>query len=1069
MLKKIIEWSINNKFFVILIAIVVIGIGIYSIEEIKIDAIPDLSDTQVIIYTNYPGQAAELVEQQVTYPITTAMMSVAKAKVVRGYSFFGVSMVYVIFKDGTDLYWARSRVLEYLNTIADKLPPDVKPSMGPDASGVGWVYEYALTSKSHDLSELRSMQDWYLRYQLESVPGVAEVASIGGYVRNYRVTVDPIKMRAYHISLQEVESAIKKSNNDVGGGTIEMGETEFMVRGIGYLKSLADFNKIPVGISTPVTSSNITSLINNQNESPPLNDDFNSATGTPVYLSQIATISIEPEARRGIVELNGKGETVGGIVIMRDKENAVATINAVKQKLAELKKGLPDDVKITTVYDRSSLINRSVDTLRDKLIEEGVIVCLICLLFLFHFRSSLVAIIMLPIAVLISFVVMNIQGLSANIMSLGGIAIAIGTMVDAAIIMIENAHKHIEEDNESGKSRWKIITESAVEVGPSLFFSLLVIAVSFLPIFTLQAQEGRMFKPLAFTKTYSMAAAALLSITLVPVLMGLLIRGKIPKEEKNPINRIMIKIYHPVLNFVLRFKKIILLSALILLGLTFIPFHKIGSEFMPSLWEGDLLYMPSSLPGISITKAAEVLQQTDKIIRTFPEVKTVFGKMGRAETSTDPAPLDMMETTIMLKPQSEWREGMTQEKLIQQMDRALQIPGLTNVWTMPIKNRIEMLSTGIKTPVGIKIAGPDLHVLDSLGRRIETIMHTVPGTASAYAERLFGGNYIDFTINREAAARYGLAVSDIENVVQTAIGGKDISEMIVGLQRYPISIRYPRELRDNIESLKNILVSSPLGAQIPLGQLGTFEFKKAPMLIRSEDSRPNDWVYVDVKGTDIGTYVKNAKEIVAKSFTLPTGYTLSWSGQFQSMQSANNRLKWIIPFTLFLIFVILYLNTKSLIKVAIIFLAVPFSLIGAFWILYLLHYNLSIAVWVGIIALAGLDAETGIIMLLYLDIAYIEMKKNGRMLNQEDLKEAIHHGAVKRIRPKMMTATAIIAGLLPIMWSTGSGADVMKRIAAPMVGGIITSVLLELLIYPIIYYLWKNRELKKQKLKQPVD
>jgi Cu(I)/Ag(I) efflux system membrane protein CusA/SilA len=1077
-MKKLIEWSIDNKFFVILITIALVITGVYSIKNIKIDAIPDLSDVQVIVYTEYPGQAAELVEQQLTYPLTTALVSVPKSKVVRGYSFFGVSMVYVIFEDGTDLYWARSRVLEYLNYASSKLPSTVKPTIGPDATGLGWVYQYALTSDKRDLSELRSIQDWYLRYALTSVEGVSEVASIGGYVRNYRVTVDPVKMRAYGVTLQQVENAIKRSNNDVGGETIEMGEMEFMIRGKGYLKSLNDFNKIPVGVSRTEPIPNASGPLNNvspmngsdvmegNNPKTPQPSEVSSpapetnGSGTPVYLEQVSTISIEPSARRGIAELNGKGETVGGVIIMRDGENATVTIEAVKKKLRELQAGLPSDVKITTVYDRSSLIKRSVETLRNKLIEEAIIVSLVCLLFLFHFRSGLVAIIMLPIAILLSFIVMNIQGINANIMSLGGIAVAIGTMVDAAIIMIENAHRHIELNEGSDKNRWQIIKESAVEVGPSLFFSLLVITVSFFPIFTLQDQEGRLFKPLAFTKSYAMGAAAFLSVTLVPVLMGLLIRGKVPKEEKNPVNRLMIKIYHPVLNFVLRFKKSVLLVALLLLVLTIIPFSRLGSEFMPPLWEGDILYMPSSFPGISITKAKEVLQQTDKIISTFPEVQRVFGKMGRAETSTDPAPLDMMETTVMLRPEAEWRAGMTPDKLIQEMDKALQVPGLTNVWTMPIKNRIDMLSTGIKTPVGIKIGGPDLHVLDSLGRQIESIMHNIPGTASAYSERVLGGNYIDFNINREAAARYGITVADVEDVIQTAIGGMDVSNMVTGLERYPISVRYPRELRDNMGNLKQVLVSSPTGAEIPLGQLATFEIHKGPMLIRSEGSRPNVWVFVDVHGSDIGTYIDKAQKLVAEKFKLPAGYTLSWSGQFESMQRAKDRLLWIIPLTLLIIFVILYLNTKSFTKVAIIFLAVPFSLIGAFWLLYMLDYNLSVAVWVGIIALAGLDAETGVIMLLYLDLAYDEMKGRGMMLNKDHLQEAIHHGAVKRIRPKIMTATAIIAGLLPILWSIGAGADVMKRIAAPMVGGVVTSVLLELLVYPVVYYLWKIREIE---------
>lgn len=1076
-MKKLIEWSVDNQFFVILITLVLIITGIYAIQRIKLDAIPDLSDVQVIVYTEYPGQAAELIEQQLTYPLTTALVAVPKSKVVRGYSFFGFSMVYVIFEDGTDLYWARSRVLEYLNYASAKLPTGTKPTLGPDATGLGWVYQYTLSSNQRDLGELRSIQDWYLRYPLSSVEGVAEVASIGGYVRNYRVTVDPIKMQAYGISLQQVEQAIKRSNNDTGGETIEMGEMEFMIRGKGYLKTLADFKKIPVGLSRIASPQAMSKPLNN---SPPpisstsMNDSEEaditspmasslapptSSSGIPIYLEQIATISVEPSARRGIAELDGKGETVGGIIIMRDKENATATIHAVKKKLAELKAGLPPDVKISAVYDRSSLINKSIETLRDKLIEEIVIVSLVCLLFLFHFRSSLVAVIMLPIAILLSFILMYVQGVNANIMSLGGIAVAIGTMVDAAIIMTENAHRHLEDRQRSDQSRWQIIKDSAAEVGPSLFFSLLVITVSFLPIFTLQEQEGRLFQPLAFTKSYAMGAAAFLSVTLVPVLMGFLIRGNIPKEETNPINRLMIALYHPILTMALRFKKTVLVIAALLLISIFIPYHKIGSEFMPPLWEGDLLYMPSTYPGISITKAKEALQQTDKMLRQFPEVEHVFGKMGRAETATDPAPLDMVETTIQLKPKNQWRTGMTPDQLTQQMDRALQIPGLTNVWTMPIKNRIDMLSTGIKTPIGIKIGGADLQVLDSLGKQLEGIMRTVPETASAYAERVLGDNYLDFTIDRQTAAHYGINIADIEEVIQTAIGGMDIPHMVQGLERYPISIRYPRELRDDIPSLKRVLVSTPSGMYVPLGQLASFTIHKGPMLIRSEDSRPNVWVFVDVHQSDLGGYIQNAQKAVEEKFRLPSGYTLSWSGQFESMQRAKARLAWIIPLTLFLISLILYINTKSFTKVAIVFLAVPFSLIGAFWFVYLLGYNLSVAVWVGIIALAGLDAETGVIMLLYLDLAYQEMKSKGMMRNKTHLMEAIHHGAVKRIRPKIMTATAIIAGLVPILWSTGTGADVMKRIAAPMVGGVVTSVLLELLVYPIIYYLWKGKNL----------
>ncbi len=1079
MLQKIIEWSVNNKFLVILVVLFAIIAGIYSIQTIPIDAIPDLSDVQVIIYTQYPGQSPEIVEQQVTYPLTTAMVSVPKSKVVRGYSFFGFSLVYVIFEDGTDLYWARSRVLEYLNYAMNKLPKGVVPALGPDATGVGWVYMYALVSDKRDLSELRSIQDWYLRYALTSVEGVAEVASVGGYVKNYRITIDPNKLLAYNIPLSQVEMAIKRSNNDVGGEVIEMGEMEYMIRGLGYIKTVEDIKKIPVGVSTSsskmikavpqmpmaeasgmsMESANMASEMTAQTEEIPQNRIF--SAGTPIYLGDIATVSIEPMMRRGLAELNGEGEVVGGIIVMRHGENALKVIEGVKKKLEELKSGLPEDVKIITVYDRSELIKRSIATLREKLIEESIIVALVCLLFLFHFTSGLVAIFTLPTAILISFIVMKIQGINANIMSLGGIAVAIGAMVDAAIIMIENAHKHLERDA-GKKDHWKIILDASKEVGPSLFYSLLVITVSFLPVFALEAQEGRLFKPLAYTKTYSMAAAALLSITIVPILMGYFIRGKIPPEEKNPINRILMKIYHPLLNFVLRFKWLVIGLVILILLLTYIPYSKIGSEFMPPLWEGDLLYMPTTLPGISITKAREILQQTDKIIKQFPEVHHVFGKIGRAETATDPAGLDMIETTIMLKPEKEWRPGMTPEKLIKEMDKALQIPGLSNAWTMPIKTRVDMLSTGIRTPVGIKIAGPDLKTLEEIGKQIEAVIRKVPGTVSAYSERVLGGNYVDFKIKREECARYGLTVGDVQDVIMTAIGGMEITTTVEGLERYPVSIRYPRELRDNLENLKRVLVPTPTGAQIPLGQLAEIEIKKGPMVIRSEDTRPNVWVYVDFRDYDIGTYIKMAKKAVEENIKLPKGYTITWSGQFEYMERAKQKLYYIIPATLLIIFVIIYLNTKSVTKVIIVFLAVPFSLVGAIWLLYLLGYNMSVAVWVGIIALAGLDAETGVVMLLYLDLAYEEWKKKGMLKTIDDLKDAIYHGAVKRLRPKAMTVSAIIAGLLPIMWSHGTGADVMKRIAAPMVGGVVTSFILELLVYPAIYFIWKSFEMRRK-------
>ena len=1040
MLQKIIEASIRNKFLVILAVLFLIGWGIYSMMNIPIDAIPDLSDVQVIIYTEYPGQSPRIVEDQVTYPLTTAMVSVPGSKVVRGYSFFGYSLVYVIFEDGTDLYWARSRVLEYLNYAQKRLPVNVVPTLGPDATGVGWVFEYTLTSKTHSLQELRSIQDWYLKYGLTSVPGVSEVASVGGYVKQYQVTVDPAKLLAYKVPLSMVEMAIKNSNNDVGGEVIEMGEMEFMVRGLGYIKSVDDIRDIPVMVDPK--------------------------SGTPVSIKDIADVTIGPLMRRGLAESNGEGEVAGGIVVMRYGENALKVIDGVKKKLELLKQGLPSDVSINIAYDRSGLIDRAIGTLKDKLAEEILIVALVCILFLLHARSALVAIFTLPTAILIAFIVMKAQGINANIMSLSGIAIAIGAMVDAAIIMIENAHKHIEHEAlkppDERRDHWAVIQDAAKEVGPALFYSLLVITVSFIPVFTLEDQEGRLFRPLAFTKTYAMAAAAILSITIVPVLMGYWIRGRILPEDRNPINRFLIKTYTPVVTFVLKHGKWIIIGALVLLAITFIPFSRIGSEFMPPLYEGDILYMPTTMPGMSISKARELLQQTDKIIMQFPEVHHVFGKVGRAETATDPAGLDMIETTIMLKPENEWRPGMTVQKLIDEMDRAIQFPGVTNAWTMPIKTRTDMLSTGIKTPVGIKISGPDLTVLEQIGREVESVVRKVPGTLSAFAERAVGGNYLDFDIHRSEAARYGLTVGDVQNVIETAIGGMSITNTVEGLERYSVNLRYSRELRDNIDALERVLIPTPTGNQIPIGQLATITTRKGPMVIRTEDTRPNEWVYVDIKDIDVGTYVQNAMRTVTAKVTLPAGYTIIWSGQYEYMQRAQQRLMYVIPMTLFIIFIIIYLNTRSVAKVAIVFLAVPFSLVGAFWFLYFLGYNLSMAVWVGIIALAGLDAETGVVMLLYLDHAYDDWKKKGMMRGVKDLKEAIHHGAVQRVRPKIMTASVIIAGLVPIMWSHGTGADVMKRIAAPMVGGVVTSVMLELAVYPVIYFFWKSRSLQKE-------
>jgi Cu(I)/Ag(I) efflux system membrane protein CusA/SilA len=1028
MLEKIIDWSIKNKFFVILATIAVAFAGVYSLRQTPLDAIPDLSDVQVIVYTQFPGQAPQIVEDQVTYPITTQMLAVPYAKVVRGYSFFGFSFVYVIFDDGTDLYWARSRVLEQLNYVSSRLPSGVTPTLGPDATGVGWAYMYALRSKTRTLADLRSLQDWFLKYELTSVPGVAEVASIGGFVRQYQITVDPNKLRAYNIPISRIRTAVQRSNSEVGGRVLEMAETEFMIRGEGYVRNTHDLEQVALGVDH---------------------------AGTPILLRDVATVQVGPEIRRGLAELDGQGEVVGGIVIVRSGANAYDVITRVKAKLAHLEQGLPKDVQIVTAYDRSGLIERAVATLRGKLVEESIVVALVCLVFLLHVRSALVAIFTLPVAILMAFVVMRGQGINANIMSLGGIAIAIGAMVDAAIIMIENAHKHLEHDG-GRKPHWEIIADAAKEVGPTLFYALLVITVSFIPVFTLEAQEGRLFKPLAFTKTYSMAAASLLSITIVPVLMGYWIRGRIRSEERNPISRLLIRVYDPVLHVVLRWKWMVLIATLGLLVATLYPYSRMGSEFMPPLWEGDLLYMPTTFPGVSITKAREILQQTDRIIRTFPEVDRVFGKIGRAETATDPAPLSMIETTITLKPESEWRPGMTPEKLAEEMNRAIQIPGLTNAWTMPIKTRIDMLSTGIKTPVGIKLAGPSLSVLQQIGEQVEAVMRGVPGTSSVYSERVVGGNYLNFKIRRDQIARYGLTVGDVQDVIMSAIGGMNVTTTVEGLERYPVNLRYSRELRDDLPALREVLVAAPTGAQIPLGQLADLELAKGPPSIKTEGARPNAWVYVDIQGTDVGSYVKRAQQAVAARVKLPPGYSIGWSGQYEYMLRAQQRLMVVVPMTLAIIFVIIYLNTRSVFKTFIVLLAVPFSLIGAFWLLYALGYNMSIAVWVGIIALAGVSAETGVVMLLYLDVAYNEATARGSMNTIGDLAEAVYAGAVTRVRPKIMTASVILAGLIPIMWSAGAGADVMKRIAAPMVGGVITSVVVVLLVYPSIYFIWKG-------------
>ncbi len=1112
MLKAIIEFSLKNKFLVLAGTAAVIFGGVYALRNIPLDAIPDLSDTQVIIYTPWPGQAPQLVQDQVTYPITTKMLSVPRATVVRGYSFYGFSFVYVIFKDGTDPYWARSRVLEYLSGLTGSLPQGVTPSLGPDATGVGWAFMYSLNSPKRDLAELRSIQDWYLKYQLSSVPGVAEVASVGGFVKQYQITVDPDRLRAYGLSLNNVAMAVRRSNGEVGGRSIEMGEKEFMLRVKGYISSLADLRKVVVGLGPG---------------------------GTPVLLGQVADVQFGPDMRRGIAELDGEGETVGGIVVVRYGVDTRSVIATVKQRLAAAMKALPADIKVTVAYDRTALIDRSVETLQHKLLEESAVVALVCLLFLLHARSALVAIIILPVAVLASFIIMYEQGISSNIMSLGGIAIAIGAMVDAVIIMIENAHKHLEHDG-GRKPHWDIIRDASIEVGPALFYSLLVITVSFLPVFTLQAQEGRLFKPLAFTKTYSMAAAALLSVTLAPVLMGFFIRGRIPAEEKNPLNRLLIWIYHPLLRLVIRFRWAVIAVSLVIVVWVFFPwralvvnhlpegrprqlalkldalfpYQHLGAEFMPPLYEGDLLYMPTTFPGISPTKARELLQQTDQIIRRFPEVQTVFGKAGRAETATDPAPLDMLETTITLKPEDEWpavdirdeagrviaHRRRTVDELTEALNRAVQIPGLTNAWTMPIKTRIDMLSTGIKTPVGIKVAGPDLAEIDRISQDIEGLIRQVPGTSSAFAERVLGGNYIEFEINRDAIARYGLTVGDVQDVLKVALGGMPLTTTVEGLERYDVILRYARDYREDLDALRRIAIPVRTGpgavaasgamdeadgmsgmsaptdstgpAQVPLGQLAKLRIVSAPMGIKSEGAVPNAWIYVDVHGVDIGTYVTRAQKVLNAAIAsgrikVPTGYNIVWSGQYEYMQRARHRLMTVIPLTLLIIVLIIYLNTQSLTKTAIVLLAVPFSLVGAFWMLDLSGYNMSVAVWVGIIALAGLDAETGVVMLLYLDLAFDEWRHTGRLRGTADLCDAIDQGAVKRVRPKVMTAAVIIAGLLPILWSHGAGADVMKRIATPMVGGVVTSTILNLLVYPAIYYVWRVRHLPKPAAPRP--
>ena len=1039
MLAKIIELSARNKFLVFLLIAFLAAWGAWAVYHTPLDAIPDLSDVQVIIYTEWMGRSPDLVEDQITYPIVSTMLAAPKVRVVRGKSFLGISFVYVIFEDGTDIYWARSRVLEYLQGVTGRLPAGVTPVLGPDATGVGWGFQYALVDGSgkHDLAQLRSLQDWNLKYAFESVPGVSQVASVGGFVKQYQVTLDPNRLAAYRLPLMKVMEAVRKSNRDVEGRVVEWSGREYMVRGRGYIKDKKDIESIAVGTNEK---------------------------GTPVLLRDVATIQLGPEMRRGVADLNGEGETVGGIVVVRFGENVLSVIDGVKAKIREIEPSLPAGVRIVTTYDRSELIHRSVDTLRDEIIKLGIAVSAVCVVFLFHLPSALVVILTLPVAILISFICMYYLRISSNIMSLSGIAIAIGAMVDASIIMVENAHKKLEDWERQGRpgSRVDVIIEAAKEVGPSLFFSLLVITVGFLPVFTLEEQAGRLFKPLAYTKTFAMLFASFLAITLTPVLMTLLIRGKIRHEDDNPVSRLLIKIYHPVAAFALRFRVFVIIAAVIIVGFTVVPFLQLGSEFMPPLYEGTLLYMPSALPGTSVTMAGQLLQLQDRILKSFPEVDMVFGKAGRAETPTDPAPLEMFETNVTLKPEKEWRPEFTSvEQLRDELDTALTIPGVPNTWTMPIIGRIDMLSTGIRTPLGLKIFGSDLGEIERIGREVERALQEVPGTRSAFAERANTGYFLDVTVNRDEIGRYGLTVDDVQDVVQTAIGGMNLTTTVEGRERYAVNLRYGREFRDDIEKLRRVLVPVMGGAQVPLGQLADIRVTRGPGMVQSEDGKLVAYVTLTVSGSDFGGYVAAAKKVLAEKVKLPPGYTVRWSGQFEYMESVKAKLLYVIPLTLLIIIVLIYLNTESWTKTVIVLLAVPFSLVGTVWLLSFLGYHLSTAVWVGIIALAGLDAETGIVMLLYLDLAYNKWKGEGRIGTLQDIEDAVLEGAVKRIRPKIMTVAVILAGLVPIMFSTGTGADVMKRIAAPMVGGVITSTILELIIYPAIYVIWKERELRK--------
>jgi copper/silver efflux system protein len=1036
MINAIINASLRDRFMILMATAIIALFGIFSYLNAPLDAIPDLSDVQVIIFTEYPGQSPQVVEDQVTYPLTTSMLAVPKTKVVRGYSFFGLSFVYLIFEDDTDMYWARSRVLESINYISGRLPQGITPALGPDATGVGWIYEYALVDRTgkHDLAELRSLQDWYLRYPLQTVNGVSEVAGVGGFVKQYQVEVDPNALLRYGIPLSKVRQAIQRSNNDVGGRLIEMAETEYMVRGLGYIQSLDDLNTIPVSVD---------------------ND------GTPIRLQDVANVQLGPELRRGLVELNGEGEVAGGVVIMRFGENALATIKAVREKLEELEAGLPEGVEIVTVYDRGDLIERAVASLNMSLMQELAIVSLVVIMFLLHARSAFVAIITLPLGILMAFIVMRYQGLNANIMSLGGIAITIGTMVDGAIVMVENAHTRLAMAKEklsrelTNDERWQTIGESCREVGPALFFSLLVITVSFIPIFTMQAQEGRLFSPLAFTATYAMASAAILAITLVPVMMGYLLRGKIIAEHKNPVNRLLHAMHTPALTAAMRWRGATVLLAGLLLAVTYYPFSKLGSEFMPPLDEGDILYMPTTFPGISITKAKELLQQTDKILKTFPEVHHVFGKIGRAESATDAAPLSMVETTIRLKAKDKWPDpGKTTQELMGEMDRAIRFPGVANAWTMPIKTRIDMLSTGIKTPVGIKVSGPDLNVLQRVSLQIEEAMKTMPETLSAFGDRAVGGYYLDFVIDRESAARYGLTVGDVQDVIQSAIGGMNVTWTVEGLERYPVNLRYPRELRDDLETLTRVLIPTPTGAQIPLGMVADLEYTRGPPVIKSEDARPNAWIYVDLNTSDIGGFVTQAKQVLEAMVDVPAGYTIVWSGQFEYMERAAKRLSIVAPVTLLIIFLLLYFNFRNITEPVVVMMSIPFGLIGGIWLIYMNDYNMSVAVAVGFIALAGMAAEIGVLVLSFIDTEIGKRRAaNTTALSVDEIKDAVLSATSRRVRPIAMTAVSTMAGLVPIMLSSATGSDVTHRIAAPMLGGMLTVLILNLLVLPVIYSL----------------